>query len=427
MKTRTQITPASIPHAGNITQFTLRNGVRVFVYENFSSPSVVVQGFFQAGSSDEPREKAGLAMFTADCLTRGTRRFSHAEIFERTENISATFDISASVLTASFFVKSLVEDTPQMFDLLGHVLREPTFPAHELEKERAEWLTALQESAISTRAQTNQAFYELCYPAAHPFHYANTGYTETLKAITQDDVTGFHKRFFSARGMHIVIVGAIKAAKARRLCEATFGDWHTDRPARTLALDAPAPQRVLRRHIPIAGKQQTNLMLGFPGPSHNEADWTACLLMNSILGQFGMYGRLGESVRKQNGLVYAIGTRFDGGLVPGPWVLTAGTNPKTVDRVVAISRDEMRRIQDRPVSARELDDNKRLFIGSLPLLMETNEGIGGQIVSLLRYQRDLNWLLTYNDRVNAVTIADIRRAARRWLNPDAYVLTTSGP
>jgi zinc protease len=148
--------------------------------------------------------------------------------------------------------------------------------------------------------------------------------------------------------------------------------------------------------------------------------------MNSILGVFGMYGRLGESVRKEEGLVYHIGSRFDGGTANGAWSLSAGTNPDTVDRVVEIALAEIRRIRDRKVTARELEDNQRFFVGSLPLQMETNEGIAGQLVSMARYGRPLDHLLTWPDRVHAITTADVQAAARKWLNPDAYVLVTAG-
>jgi zinc protease len=148
--------------------------------------------------------------------------------------------------------------------------------------------------------------------------------------------------------------------------------------------------------------------------------------MNSILGQFGMYGRLGESVRKEEGLVYYIGSRFDGGMAQGPWYLYAGTNPKTVHRVIDIAMQEVSRIQNKKVTPRELDDNKHYFTGSTPLQMETNEGIAGQIINMIRYERGLDYLLTFNDRVNAITQADVLRVAQTWLSTDKYVLATAG-
>ena len=182
----------------------------------------------------------------------------------------------------------------------------------------------------------------------------------------------------------------------------------------------------LRRHVPMPGKSQTTLMWGFPGPSRYAPDWMSCSLMNSILGQFGMYGRLGESVRKEEGLVYYIGSRFDGGPGPGPWYISAGTNPNSVEQVMDISLAEVRRIRERRVKRTELEDNQSYFVGLMPLQMETNEGIAGAIANMVRYDLGLDYLLHYPDLVRSVTLDDIRASAQRWLDPDNFVLVTAG-
>lgn len=416
----------SIPHNGNIAQFELGNGVKIYAYENFASPAVVVNGYFIAGALDEPREKLGLAGFVADCLTRGTQRYSYEDIFEQTEAIGANLSVSGGIFTSGFFTKSLSEDLPLMLDLLGDVIRYPTFPEGEVEKERAEWLTSLQERANSTRAMCGLAFAELCYQAGHPFHYTTDGYPETAKAITLDDVRNFHQSFYAPQDMVFTVVGAIKAEQARDLIAARFGDWAMTRPERAPLPDAQPITGQPRKHVTMPGKSQSNIALGYPGPSNMDPDWTACVLMNSILGQFGMYGRLGESVRKEEGLVYYIGSRFEGGLGPGSWNLYAGTNPTTIDRVTEISLKEMRRMRARKVKPEELDDNQSYFIGVQPLQMETNEGIAGQILNMVRYKRGLDWLLTYPERVRAVTVDDLRRVAQKWLDPENFVLATAG-
>lgn len=417
---------ASIPNSANIAQFELPNGIKIYAYENFASPAAVVSGFLIAGALDEPREKLGLAGFVADCLTRGTRSHSYEQIFETTESIGANLSVSGGMFTTGFFTKSLSEDLPTLLDLLGEVIRFPTFPEDEVEKERAEWLTGLQERTNSTRAMCGMAFAELCYPEDHPYHHSTDGYPETAKAITLDDVRDFHRRTYAPSEMVFTVVGAVKAERARDLIAARFGDWSAARPERAALPEAPKIAGTPRRHVSMPAKSQSNLALGFPGPSQFDPDWLPSVMMNSILGQFGMYGRLGESVRKEEGLVYYIGSRFEGGLGPGSWNLYAGTNPSTVDRVVEISLKEMRRMRERKVKPAELDDNQSYFIGVMPLQMETNEGIAGQIVSMVRYKRGLDWLLTYPERVRAISVGDIQRAAQKWLDTENYVLATAG-
>jgi zinc protease len=416
----------SVPCSANIAQFELPNGIRIFAYENFNSPAAVVSGYMMAGALDEPREKAGLAGFVADCLMRGTARYSYEQLFEQTESIGANLSVSGGMFTTGFYSKSLSEDLPLMMDLLGDVVRHPTFPDEEVEKERAEWLTGLQERANSTRAQCGLAFAELCYPEGHPYHFSTDGYPETAKAITLDEVRDFHREYYAPGDMVFVVTGAVKAENARDIIAGKFGDWEARRPERAPLPDTPKIEGRPRKHITMPGKSQSNLALGFPGPSQFDPDWTPCVMMNSILGQFGMYGRLGESVRKEEGLVYYIGSRFEGGVGPGSWNLYAGTNPSTVDRVIEIALKEVRRMRDRKVKPAELDDNQSYFVGVQPLQLETNEGIAGQILSMVRYKRGLDWMLSYEDRIRAITVADIQRAAQKWLDPDNFVLATAG-
>ncbi len=416
----------SVPCSANIAQFELTNGIRIFAYENFNSPAAVVSGYLIAGALDEPGEKRGLAGFVADCLTRGTQHHSYEQIFEQTESIGANLSVSGGMFTTGFYSKSLSEDLPHMMDLLGDVIRRPTFPEAEVEKERAEWLTGLQERTNSTRAMCGLSFAELCYPENHPYHYSTDGYPETAKAITLDDVRDFHRGYYAPQDMVFVVTGAVKAEAARDIIAAQFGDWENRRPARSALPDAPKITGQPRKHVTMPGKSQSNLAFGFPGPSQFDPDWTPCVMMNSILGQFGMYGRLGESVRKEEGLVYYIGSRFEGGLGPGSWNIYAGTNPGTVNRVIEIALQEVRRMRDRKVKPSELDDNQSYFIGVQPLQLETNEGIAGQILNMVRYKRGLDWMLSYEDRVRAITVADIQRVAQTWLDPDNFVLATAG-
>lgn len=439
-KSRSRSRPLSVPCAVNIAQAELSNGIRVFAYENFASQAVVVSGYVMAGARDEAPagvpgavaaddkpNRAGLAGFVADCLMRGAGGFSYEQIFERIESIGATMSVSGGMHTTSFYARSLAEDLPLMLDLLSDVLIRPTFPEAEIEKERGEWLTSLEERANSTRAMASLAFNELCYPEGHPYRYSIDGYPETARAITRDDLADFHRAYFAPREMVITVVGGIRARDAHALVQRAFGDWQATRPARQDMPPAPKIEGQHRRHVSMPGKAQSSLMLGYPGPSRHDPDWIKLTLMNSILGQFGMYGRLGESVRKDEGLVYYIGSRFEGGIGPGSWHIYAGVNPGSVDRVVEMALAEVRRIRDRKVRPQELRDNQSFFIGSLPLRMETNEGIASQIVSMARYDLGLDYLLRYPELVRSVTPADIQAVARKWLDPDNFVMATAGP
>lgn len=418
----------SLPHSGNVAQTTLPNGIRVYVYENFASPAVVMSGYAQVGALDENPALMGLAGFTAECLSRGTRKYSYDQIFELPESIGAGAGVSGGMHTTGFFAKSLAEDAPLMLDLLGEMLMRPTFPKAQLERERAEWISSLEERQNSVGARCGRAFNELCYPDGHPYRRDADGIMASAKAITRNDVLNFYKTYYAPQGMTLVIVGALKAAQAFEQVAAVFGGWRGERPARAAFPITPKVRGTPSKHVAMPGKTQTSLMMGFPGPSRRDPDWRACVMMNSILGEFGMYGRLGDSARKEEGLVYSIGSSFAGGPTPGgAWTLSAGARPETVGRVLEIARAEIRRIQNQKVTPRELADNKSYFIGSLPLAMESNEGIAGQILNMARYELGLDYLLAYPDMVNAITREDVQRVAQTWLDADNFALATAGP
>ncbi len=416
-----------LPCSSNIADFTLPNGIRLLVYENRAVPAAVVQGYLRVGSVDDPPEQRGLADFTAACLARGTRAFTYAELFERIESSGAALRIAAGQLLTTFALRALREDVPAMLDVLAEVLRFPTFPEDEIAREHAEWIAELKERESDARAVCDLTFAALCYPPSHPFHHPVEGYVETAQRITRDDVQRFHARYYAPQGMVIVAVGDVRPTTMARWVEARFADWYAERPPQAAIPPAPPLAEQRRKHVRLPGKVQTEIALGFPGPSQRDPDWLTCVLMNNILGVFGMYGRLGAHVRKLHGLVYHIGSRFVGGEGPAPWVLSASTAPEMVEAVVQLALEEMRRLQERRVSTRELADNKQAFIGSLPLYLETNAGIADAILGMVRYDRGLDWLRLMPERIRALTAADVQAAARKWLNVEHFALATCGP
>jgi len=148
---------------------------------------------------------------------------------------------------------------------------------------------------------------------------------------------------------------------------------------------------------------------------------------NTILGVFGLMGRLGEKVRDEQGLAYYSLSRVDGGPGPGPWSVIAGVNPANIERAIASIRAEIRRICEEPVGEEELADNKAFITGSLPLRLETNEGVAQAILNMERYSLGLDYLQRYAGLINDITIERVQAVARRWLDPDAYALAIAGP
>ncbi len=418
----------SIPGPNDISRRELSNGITVLVRENHSNQSVVFSGLLMAGSALDGWEKAGLAGFATSALMRGTATRDFEAIHETIESIGASLSIRASVDNTIFGGKCLAEDLGVLLELLADILRNPSFPEDQVERLRGEIITALDIRAHDTRQMAALTFAELAYPREHPYSRSVSGYRDTIRQITIDDLRDYHAKSIGPRGMIIVIVGAVKAENAVRLVEKSLGDWQN--PAQReveIAEAVPKITEVRRKTVEIPGKSQSDIVLGVPGPSRYHPKWLAAQLGNSILGQFGLYGRLGESVREKQGLAYYSFSQLEGGPGPGAWKVIAGVNPANVELAINTIVDEIRRFVSEPVTDEELSDNKSNFTGRLPLLLETNAGVASSILSMERYNLGLDYLQRYADLVNSITAQDILEVANEYLNPDAYALAVAGP
>ncbi len=417
----------SIPGPETITRRELPNGIVVLVRENHASPAVVVRGYLRVGARDERPEQAGLASFAADALMRGTESRTFEQIYETLEAVGATVGTNGGTHTTGFGSKSLAEDLPLALDVLADVLRHPAFPPDEVEKLRGEILTDLDERAHDTRSMANLAFHELAYPGAHPYSRSVDGYTETVGDISRDDLTAFYANGYGPQGMTVAVVGAVETAAAMAQIEAAFGNWQAPTYERDPLPDAPRITEVRERFVSIPGKTQSDIVLGYPGPARTSPDYMEAAVCNSILGIFGLMGRLGEKVREEQGLAYYSYSRVAGGAGPGPWRIVAGVNPANVEQAIDSIRTEVRRICEEPVSAEELADNKAFITGSLPLRLETNEGVARYILDMERYELGLDYLQRYAALINAVTVEQAQAVAQHWLDSDAYALAVAGP
>ncbi len=417
----------SLPGPEDILRAELPNGITVLARENFTSPAVVVDGIIRGGSLWEPADKAGLANFHSSLLMRGTAQHTFDQLYEEIESIGASMEVSAGGHVYGLDIKSLAEDLPKMLSLLAEVLREPTFPEEHVERVRGQIVTGLQQRAHNTRHMASLKFHELAYPEGHPYGRSISGYLETISAITRDDVVAFQQGF-GPRGAIITIVGAVKPEEAVRMVEAAFGDWQNpDQRENPIAPPAPSLASTRKTFVPIPGKTQSDLMLGNPGPARSAPDYLAARMGNSILGVFGLMGRLGDTVREAQGLAYYSYSQLTGGLGPGPWLISAGVDPANVRRAIDSVIAEVRRMVEEPVTPEELADNKSFFKGQLVLGLETNEGVAGSILSMEMYNLGLDYLQNYAALIDAITAEDVLQAARHYLNPDAYALAVAGP
>jgi zinc protease len=271
------------------------------------------------------------------------------------------------------------------------------------------------------------AFDKLVYDG-HPYSRPEDGYPETVQAITRTDLQEFHREHFGPRGMVITIVGAVDPAQAIDKVSHCLADWDHPEQTEPAALPPLNPRSEAKtERVTIPGKSQSDIVLGTAGPSRRSEDFLAASLGNSVLGQFGMMGRLGEAVREKAGLAYYVGSTLSGGVGPGPWYVSAGVNPDNVEQTIDLINNEVSRFVTEPVSDEELADSQANFIGRLPLSLESNAGVAAALRNLERYELGLDYYRRYPDLIKSVASEEVLVAARRYFDPQMLAVAVAGP
>ena len=421
------INPHSLPGPENITEAVLSNGIKVLARLNFNSPSIFIGGHLPCGALFDPPEKLGLADFTALALMRGAGKRSFQEIYEALESNAASLSFGGGTHTAGFTGRALAEDLPLLFDLLSDSLFHPAFPAEEIERLRAQLLTGLAIRAQDTAEMASLTFDQILFEG-HPYARPDDGWPETIQAITRRNLADFHKKYYGPRGMVIAIVGAVEPKAAVEQVERVLGGWKNPSQPELPPLPPLASlKKTVSRKVSIPGKSQSDLVIGTSGPARRDPDFLAASLGNSILGQFGMMGRIGEVVREKSGLAYSAYSSLNSGIGPGSWEVSAGVNPGNVEKAGKLIRQEITRFVEKGVTAEELADSQANFIGRLPLSLESNAGVTGALLNIERFGLGLDYYRRYPDLVRAVTPAQVLETARRYFRPEALAIVVAGP
>ncbi len=416
----------SLPGPDDITRVVLENGVTVLVRTNDDSPSVRLSGYVSAGSLFDPLDKLGLSQFTALALTHGTYTHTFQGIYDALESIGASLGFGASVHTASFGGQSLAEDLPVLLGMLSECVSQPLFPADQLEKLRAQLLTGLAIRSQRTEEMASLVFDQNLFKK-HPYGYPVDGFFETIQAITREDIQDFHKKYYGPDGMVVVVVGGVSPQKVVEQIRDALENWKN--PGQVLPQVLPRPaalEDTIRQHIELPEKSQSDLVMGTLGPLRNSPDYLPASLGNSVLGRFGMMGRIGDVVREQSGLAYYASSSLSASLAGGSWEISAGVNPVNLQKAIDLIIQEIKKFVDEPITERELKDNKSYFIGRLPLQMESNGGVAGALMNIERFNLGLDYYRMYPGKIQAITPDLILETARKYMDPQKLVICSAG-
>ncbi len=415
------------PNSGNIRRSVLANGAVLLTYEMPHVKSVVIHGELRAGSLYNTTAKLGVASLTATTLTYGTQKRDFDAIHATLEDIGADFGYGAGVHHVGFGGKALADDLPAVLDVMRETLEFPTFPDDLVNNIIRKRLTELEYAQQDTRYQARRAFLEALYPPEHPYHHNNYGTLDSLPLITPDNLRQFHAQTYGSDGMLMVVVGAITHERALQQVQDALADWQNpQQPAPKHITPIAPPSESKRVFTPIEGKTQSDLVIGTLSPTRQDPYYIAASLANSILGEFGMMGRIGASIREELGLAYYAYSQLEGGEAQGAWSVTAGVSPKNLSLAIEKATDELRRMGNELVSENDLADNQSYFTGRLPLRLESPSGVANTIEMMEHYQLGLDYLANYHDMIYSITREDIQKAVHHYINPETLVISVAG-
>ncbi len=405
----------------------LPNGAVVIVQETAFSPAVTITMSFRAGSLNEPDELPGLAFFLSRVIDRGTTTRSADAIAEALDDRGVALRTATNRHVVTLSCTCLAEDFADVLAVVADVARNPVFPAEEIEKRRHETLNAIRQDMDNPGVRASEALQALLYPAPHPYGRPAKGTSESVERFRREDLTAYHASQFAPAELFVVIVGNVRTAETVAQVAAAFEGWTTvAAPQRDVPRVArpPGRQQVM---IEMADKSQSDIAYGFTSISRLDPTYCHHWVMNNILGQFGLGGRLAENIRERQGMAYYAFSSFDPSLGPGPLVIRAGVDPANVERAVAAIDAEVGSLGRDGATERELAETLQFLIGSIPRLLETNQSIATFLQTAEFFGLGLDYDRRLPGLLRAVTLEDVNAAAAAVLHPERACVAVAGP
>ncbi len=398
----------------------LPNGLVVLHSENHNLPIVMVTAIVKAGQVHESEAKAGTAYLVAELITEGTKNLTSKDISEEIDFIGASLDAGAGADYTTLALSVLKKDLKKGFALFADVLLNPSFPEDELVRvrERAKGFLAQQEedpSFLADRAFRKEVF------GSHPYGRLVEGSPASLDAITRDDLVRFHSDFFVPNNAILSVAGDLTPEELKSLLEEHLGAWKTKAlPEKcTMPLHRRDEKKVVRIDKDLT---QANILLGNIGISRDNPDYYAVSVLNYILGGGGFASRLMRSIRDTMGLAYDVHSVFPSFREGGMFKVGVQTKNESAHEAISEILRQMRQIRSEPVSDSELADAKAYLTGSFLRRLDTNRKIADFLASVEFYNLGMDYVTKYADYINAVTKEDVLRVARKYLDPEQYVL-----
>ena len=404
--------------ATQIDRVVSPGGIEFWLVQEPTVPLIAMDFAFRGGASQDPDDKAGLASFVAGTIDEGSGDLPSRAFHEALESKAIELSFSATRDYFSGQLRTLVENKDTAFELMRTSINAPRLDPSDLDRVRGEVYAILRRESTSPNDIASERWWATAF-AGHPYARPLRGTPDSVKSITADDMRAYMKRVFARDHLKVGIVGNVDAATAGALVDKVFGALpaHADlQPVPTVA-----PQglgSVVRVDLDVP---QSVLIVGGAGIARKDPDFIPAFVVNEILGGNALASRLGVEVRVKRGLAYGIYSSIAALQHSSLFMVSTATRSEAADETLAIVTQELRRMADAGPTDEELVKTKSFLKGSFPLRFDTSTKIAAQLVAMQADDLGIDYIDKRNGLIDAVTLADAKRVAKRLLDGNMLV------
>lgn len=415
---------APIPfHIPQPSETELANGLKVVIFENKRLPIINFRLAFRSGDINNPKDAKGLNSAMATLLTQGTENYTSQELAEKVEKLGASLHASSSSDNTIISASALAMYHSEILNLLAEVVLRPNFPEKELNLYKKNTIKSLQFQRSQADFLADEQVARIIF-GAHPYGTISPAPADVEK-ISRESLVEFHQRRLIPNNSMLIVVGDVNQDELLEELNRIFNDWN---PGIIESFEfAALPERYERTMTIVdrVGSAQSNIVLSNPGIERTNPDYFSVLVMNQILGA-GASSRLFMNIREEKGYTYGAYSSFDSRRLAGAFEATAEVRTAVTGDSLKEFFYELERIRDEKVGETEIQDAKNFLMGVFPIRAETQEGLTNLIVAQKLYDLPDDYLQTYRDNINAVTIDDVQRVAQKYIHPDKIALVIVG-
>jgi zinc protease len=414
------VVAATPSHALDIKRMTLSNGATLLVSEEHQLPMVTMAIAFDAGTRRDPVGKEGLATLTARCLSQGTKELTAPEFDQKVDFMGSSVAVAAGRDYATGGMTSLKKYQTETLKLLAGILIAPGLREADIQRKRAEQVAEIKSAEEQPGYTANVEFVKELY-RNRPYGHPGAGSSESVAKLSSDDVRSFYRTYYKLGSATIAVAGDVTADEVKVSLEKELAGL-----AGTVAQQPEPPPATVPAgvHVKLIDRnvEQANIVMGFEGVTRSNPDFYRLRVMNYILGGGGFSSRLVKVVRSEHGLAYSIGSGFEPGKFQGSFEVSLQTKNQSSNEAIDLILQQIREIQEKPVSDAELDGAKKFLVGSFPMKIERQTAIASFMLELEIYGLGLDYAEKYPSLIGSVTKDDVLAVAKKYLHPDAVLL-----